>query len=82
MFNVTTKSMEWGEETLTLETGKIARQADGTVHETRGPSHRPSVQRSGCSQVDGGRCALYEKGLCKPVFIESIVFLPAACLAL
>ncbi|MBS9717975.1 polyribonucleotide nucleotidyltransferase [Pseudohalocynthiibacter aestuariivivens] len=36
MFNVTTKSMEWGEETLTLETGKIARQADGTVIATLG----------------------------------------------
>jgi polyribonucleotide nucleotidyltransferase len=36
MFNVTTKSMEWGEETLTLETGKIARQADGSVIATLG----------------------------------------------
>ena len=36
MFNVTKKSMEWGEETLTLETGKIARQADGTVIATLG----------------------------------------------
>ncbi len=36
MFNVTTKSMEWGDETLTLETGKIARQADGTVIATLG----------------------------------------------
>jgi len=36
MFNVTTKSMEWGEETLTLETGKIARQADGCVIATLG----------------------------------------------
>ena len=25
MFNVTKKSMQWGEETLTLETGKVAR---------------------------------------------------------
>ena len=24
--------MKWGEETLTLETGKVARQADGTVY--------------------------------------------------
>ena len=31
MFDVTRKSIEWGEETLTLETGKVARQADGTV---------------------------------------------------
>ena len=36
MFNVTTKSMEWGDETLTLETGKIARQADGCVIATLG----------------------------------------------
>ncbi|MGR3323749.1 MAG: polyribonucleotide nucleotidyltransferase [Pseudooceanicola sp.] len=36
MFNVTTKSMEWGDETLTLETGKVARQADGSVIATLG----------------------------------------------
>src|SRR5210317_601501 len=36
MFNVTTKSIQWGEETLTLETGKVARQADGTVIATLG----------------------------------------------
>ncbi|SFR36589.1 polyribonucleotide nucleotidyltransferase [Litoreibacter janthinus] len=36
MFNVTKKSIEWGEETLTLETGKIARQADGCVIATYG----------------------------------------------
>jgi polyribonucleotide nucleotidyltransferase len=36
MFNVTTKSIEWGEERLTLETGKVARQADGTVIATLG----------------------------------------------
>ncbi|MEC7299717.1 MAG: polyribonucleotide nucleotidyltransferase, partial [Pseudomonadota bacterium] len=36
MFNVTTKTMEWGGETLTLETGKVARQADGTVIATLG----------------------------------------------
>ena len=36
MFNVTTKSMQWGEETLTLETGKVARQADGSVIATVG----------------------------------------------
>ena len=36
MFNTTTKSMQWGEETLTLETGKVARQADGTVIATLG----------------------------------------------
>ncbi len=36
MFNVTTKSIQWGDETLTLETGKVARQADGTVIATLG----------------------------------------------
>ena len=36
MFNISTKSMQWGEETLTLETGKIARQADGSVIATLG----------------------------------------------
>ncbi|AAV96616.1 polyribonucleotide nucleotidyltransferase [Ruegeria pomeroyi] len=36
MFDVTTKSMQWGEETLTLESGKIARQADGSVVATLG----------------------------------------------
>ena len=36
MFDVSKKSIEWGEETLTLETGKVARQADGTVIATLG----------------------------------------------
>ncbi|SHJ54532.1 polyribonucleotide nucleotidyltransferase [Palleronia salina] len=36
MFNVTKKQMQWGEETLTLETGKVARQADGSVIATLG----------------------------------------------
>ena len=36
MFNVTKKSIQWGEETLTLETGKVARQADGSVIATYG----------------------------------------------
>lgn len=36
MFNVVRKSMEWGGETLTLETGKVARQADGSVIATLG----------------------------------------------
>ena len=31
-----TKSIEWGGETLTLETGKMARQADGAVVATLG----------------------------------------------
>ncbi len=36
MFNEVKKSIQWGEEKLTLETGKIARQADGTVIATLG----------------------------------------------
>jgi polyribonucleotide nucleotidyltransferase len=36
MFNEVKKSMQWGEESLTLETGKVARQADGTVIATLG----------------------------------------------
>jgi polyribonucleotide nucleotidyltransferase len=36
MFNVTKKSIQWGRETLTLETGKVARQADGSVIATLG----------------------------------------------
>ncbi|SDW69523.1 polyribonucleotide nucleotidyltransferase [Roseicitreum antarcticum] len=36
MFNVTKKSIQWGEETLTLETGRVARQADGSVIATMG----------------------------------------------
>ena len=36
MFEVSKKSIQWGEETLTLETGKVARQADGSVIATLG----------------------------------------------
>ncbi|MFN4155686.1 MAG: polyribonucleotide nucleotidyltransferase [Paracoccaceae bacterium] len=36
MFNVTRKSIQWGQETLTLESGKVARQADGSVIATMG----------------------------------------------
>jgi len=36
MFNITKKSIQWGNETLTLESGRIARQADGTVIATLG----------------------------------------------
>jgi polyribonucleotide nucleotidyltransferase len=36
MFNITTKEMQWGEETLKLETGRVARQADGSVIATLG----------------------------------------------
>ena len=36
MFNITKKTMEWGGRPLTLETGRIARQADGAVLVTYG----------------------------------------------
>ncbi|MGN6374416.1 MAG: polyribonucleotide nucleotidyltransferase, partial [Sphingomonas sp.] len=36
MFNSKKVSIEWGGKTLTLETGKVARQADGAVIATLG----------------------------------------------
>ncbi len=36
MFHQVKKSIRWGEETLTLETGRVARQADGSVIVTLG----------------------------------------------
>ena len=36
MFKIINKSMKWGHDTLTLETGKIARQADASVIVTYG----------------------------------------------
>src|SRR5580704_10498129 len=36
MFKVAKRQAQWGERTLTLETGKIARQADGAVLATYG----------------------------------------------
>jgi polyribonucleotide nucleotidyltransferase len=36
MFKLVKKSIEWGRDTLTLETGKIARQADATIIATYG----------------------------------------------
>jgi len=36
MFTITRRSIEWGGRTLTLETGRIARQADGAVLATYG----------------------------------------------
>ncbi|WP_417625451.1 polyribonucleotide nucleotidyltransferase [Pararhodobacter aggregans] len=36
MFNITKKSIQWGNETLTLESGRVARQADGSVIATLG----------------------------------------------
>ncbi len=36
MFNIARQTIEWGGRTLTLETGKVARQADGAVMATYG----------------------------------------------
>ena len=36
MFDEVKKSIQWGQETLTLETGRVARQADGSVIATLG----------------------------------------------
>ncbi|MFD1880585.1 polyribonucleotide nucleotidyltransferase [Paracoccus pacificus] len=36
MFDEVRKSIQWGQETLTLESGKVARQADGSVIATLG----------------------------------------------
>jgi polyribonucleotide nucleotidyltransferase len=36
MFDIKTVSLEWGGRTLTLETGRMARQADGAVLATYG----------------------------------------------
>ncbi len=38
MFDITKKSIEWGGRTLTLEAGRMARQADGAVLATYGES--------------------------------------------
>src|SRR3569623_1815438 len=43
MFNVFKESFEWGGRTLTLETGKIARQADGSVLATYGETSELST---------------------------------------
>ena len=36
MFQIYRKEIDWGGRTLTLETGKVARQADGAVIATLG----------------------------------------------
>ena len=36
MFDTQKESIEWGGRTLTIETGKVARQADGAVMVTYG----------------------------------------------
>ena len=36
MFEITKRELEWGGRTLTMETGRIARQATGAVYLTYG----------------------------------------------
>ena len=38
MFNITTKTVQYGDQTVTIETGKMARQANGAVTVTMGNS--------------------------------------------
>ncbi|MEK9707847.1 MAG: hypothetical protein VW618_08525, partial [Alphaproteobacteria bacterium] len=38
MFDIVRKEIEWGGRTLTIETGRIARQADGAVLVSYGES--------------------------------------------
>ena len=44
MFNIIEKQIQWGGKTLSLETGHIARQADGAVLAN-------TVNRSACTVV-------------------------------
>ena len=52
MFNIHRVQLDWGGRQLTLETGKVARQADGAVIATYGettvspPWSRPSSRRT------------------------------------
>ena len=51
MFDVKKVSIEWGGETLTLETGKVARQADGAVMATLwggAANAKTRARNSGC----------------------------------
>ena len=41
MFDIKRKTIEWGGKTLVLETGRIARQADGAVLATMGETVVP-----------------------------------------
>ncbi len=46
MFDIKRKTIEWGGRKLTLETGRIARQADGAVFATYGETFQHSGIRS------------------------------------
>jgi ribonuclease PH len=79
MFDVKTVSMEWGGKTLTLETGRIARQADGAVLATYGEtvvlcavtaarisSRSPSTTRKSISQPAASRAASSSVNAARP----------------
>ena len=51
MFKEVKKSIQWGEDTLTLETGKVARQADGSVIATLYEENRTVVPLEKISKV-------------------------------
>ena len=55
MFNVTKKSIQWGNETLTLESGKVARQAE------RGRDRAAMVRHDAGRRVDGQRGDLFRR---------------------
>src|SRR3546814_2487124 len=48
MFDTKTVSIEWGGKTLTLETGRVARQADGAVLATLGET--VEIGRASCRE--------------------------------
>ena len=52
MFNITKKSIQWGQETLTLESGRVARQADGSVIATLGETSVMGKPQGSDSQSD------------------------------
>ena len=53
MFEITKKSLQWGGKELTIETGKVARQADGAVIVTYGET-QVLATAVGVKEDDGG----------------------------
>ncbi len=62
MFNITKKSMQYGAHTLTLETGEIARQADGAVMVSYGDTV-VLVAVTGKREVKEGQISSIDRGL-------------------
>ena len=54
--------MKWGEETLTLETGKVARQADGTVIATLGETSVMANVTFAKEMKEGFECGIGVEG--------------------